>query len=398
MTEARRRRLLVLAPRSVYINPTEEDFLARLAERFDVVFHGPGWGPIDQLAPDAEAAYERLGPFDAAILHQYFLMDSLSQAAASCHFPFDVRRFLRERPTFAAGFAALPCLRIAMLMRMDYYALTARDAERLQAFPGCFLTWPAEFTPPLADVADIGREAFAGAATDHYHRFAAANRRRIIPTAHAVEESLIIPPRLADKRYDVSVPGQFYAARKEAAQALRAAGFRVGDQSQRVGLFSRAATLLTGRSLYASPRAIARLQRSFQARIRNSLVCYTDGSRLRWPLRKYFEIPALGALLAADRFHGDEALGFVAGRNYLAVAPAELPDVVRRAKSDPDWAFGMVGRLQDALRARHTVARRVEQFAEAVEALLDGAFAGAGWRNGAFVVERRQAARAAPHG
>lgn len=382
-------RILVMAPRSRYINPSEEEFLSALARVADVFFYGPGYLPVEDLEADAVAVYEAHGPFDAALLHQYFLLDSMSEAARSCAFPFDVRRFRKALPGFPLNFERLPCVRITAFQRMDYYAISPEMVDVMEAFPGYFLTWPAEFVPSVRVLEDLEREAWVTPPTDNYHDFAVRNRRRLIPYMHTIADDLFTTPAAGPRKWPVFVPGQLYAARHDALGRLRRSGYRVAaNRSRAAALLSRLSAALTGKPLFAHAAAIDYLQKTFRSKIRNSLVCYTDGSRLRWPIRKYFEIPAFGSLLVCDPFHRAEDLGFEDGRNFIAASPDELPDIVRRAVADPAWALKTITALQEMVRRCHAASVRAAQFLEALAAVLSGTFRGARWEKGRLIVEQ----------
>jgi hypothetical protein len=387
-----RLRILVFAPRSRYINPTEEELFQELPHHCDVVFHGPGFTPMDQLATDARDAYDRYGPFDAAILHQYFLFDSLPAAVGSCYFPFDVKRFHRSRPGFPRNFSRLPCIRIAQLLRMDYYAVSKEMVAEMDAFAGYFITWSAQFVPSLKDLEDVAREGWETRPTDTYRDFALGNNGRILPYMHTVSERLFCRRNVVGRKWPVYVPGQLYALRHDAVAALRAEGYRIANRSRLTGALSRLTAAVSGRPLFSLPVAIRCLQKSFRNRIKNSLVCFTDGSRLRWPLRKYFEIPAFGSLLACEPFLQSESLGFLAGQHFVAAAPRDLPDVVRQATREPGWAAGLIDTSQAMVRRLHSPAARVGQLLRALRAVLFDEYRGACWENGQLALYRDAAA------
>lgn len=383
-----RLRILVFAPKSIYINPTEEEFFSELAKQCDIVFHGPGFVPLEELEADACVVYEKHGPFDFAIVHQYFLLDSILAAARNCHFPFDVKRFCRQMPKFPQNFSKLPCIRIAQLLRMDYYAVSKEIADLLEGFSGNFLAWSAQFIPSIRELRDVRREDWKSEPTDIYREFAIRNHHRIIPYMHTVSADLFQRRGIEDKRYPVDVPGHLYAGRHDAVEALRCAGYRVKNRNKLVGAVSRFLSALGGPSLLSNPHGISHLQNSFRRRVEGALVAFTDGSRLRWPLRKYFEIPAFGSLLVCEPFLNAEDLGFVAGEHYVAASPEHLPDIVRKALDDPEWTSRIIDSAQAMVWRRHLPPVRVSQVIQALHAILKGSYQGARWEKGVLNLEK----------
>ena len=117
------------------------------------------------------------------------------------------------------------------------------------------------------------------------------------------------------------------------------------------------------------------------------MVCFTDGSKLRWPVRKFFEIPAYGSLLACEPFHRFEDLGFVEGENFVEATPDVLPDVVKKALSDQDWTLQMILSAQEMVKKNHSATARIIQFSNVLSAIIKRDYAGAHWDLGNLIVE-----------
>jgi hypothetical protein len=384
MSAGWRPRLLVLAARSRYIVPTEEELLAELSARCDVVFHGPGFLPLHEIEPDARRIWDRQGPFDAALIQQFLFFGSLPQMRGSQWMPFDPVAFAERFPDFARGFEALPCPRVLMLSKMDYYVVDAAMVERLQRFDGALWTWPAEFVPRIGSLPDLATEPFAALASDRYHDFAEANRHRIIPLAHCVAPQRFVPPAASRRRPQVAVPGRRYAARRDAVEALDKAGLLAPDLSQPLWLAGRIPGLLGGRSLHATWSGIGLLQQEFRRAIVRSRAAWADGSRLRYPLRKLFEIPAFGAVLLADRFAGADALGFRDGQTCLYAPAARAVQVARDLLADASAASRLAEAGQALVRQHHTPMARIAQLLCALQAIRRGRYHGARFIDGAL--------------
>ena len=73
--------------------------------------------------------------------------------------------------------------------------------------------------------------------------------------------------------------------------------------------------------------------RGYAEKINTYRVAFTDSSRYRYCVAKYFEIPATGALLLADRAVGEPltTIGFIEGVNYVGVSDEDLEEKMEYA-------------------------------------------------------------------
>jgi spore maturation protein CgeB len=124
---------------------------------------------------------------------------------------------------------------------------------------------------------------------------------------------------------------------------------------------------------------------SFQRILAATRVVYTAKGGFGIPIRKYFEIPAAGALLVCSPCNGYDSLGFQAHVHYVPAEPEELPDVLKRLAADPD-----AQRIADAGRRlvadRHSLAGRGGQIARCLRAMVAGTYRSSRWEQGEFCV------------
>ena len=107
------------------------------------------------------------------------------------------------------------------------------------------------------------------------------------------------------------------------------------------------------------------------------------------PIRKFFEIPASGAVLVCTPFSGFRDAGFIDKENAIICEPEDIMEVHRWLEADSSRAQ----RIADAGRAmvikNHSVKAWAEQFSKIFESVLDGTFAGGRWGEGSFTVKRK---------
>ena len=70
--------------------------------------------------------------------------------------------------------------------------------------------------------------------------------------------------------------------------------------------------------------------RGFARKINHYRAAFTDSSRYKYAVAKYFEIPATGALLLADRAISEplKSVGFIEGHNYIGVSDQDLEEKI----------------------------------------------------------------------
>lgn len=379
-------RILIFVPENRYINSTEEELILYLEKRFDIFLYGPGYVENDDIVNDAHEVYSKYGPFDVAILHQYFIFNSLRAASKSVFFPFDVHTFCDKFPDFPQNFNKLPCVKIAMLLRMDYYILSDQDIQLLENFPGYYLSWPSVFVPLKRTLDRLEDENFSDI-TDNYHHFAVRHHQQIIPYVHTVNDQLILPISEKKTKHMIAVPGHPYSRRKAAIDSLKKNNIAVKKQSALISLVSKMMVVLFKKNLTSYSWGIDYLHKTFRKKIQSSLICFTDGSRLNWPLRKYFEIPAFASLLVCEPFNECENLGFLENENFVQATPQTLPQVVSKVTAETDWAYDMIQKLQNMVREKHSASARIDQLSAVIKAILDNSYKGAHWSQGRFIIE-----------
>ena len=108
--------------------------------------------------------------------------------------------------------------------------------------------------------------------------------------------------------------------------------------------------------------------RHYAARIHRYLAGFTDSSRFRYTIAKYFEIPATGSLLLGDGAVGPALarLGLLEGVHYVSVSHADLEQRVAyvldaRHREEID---AIRRRGQELVRERHTTRHRTRQIDE----------------------------------
>ena len=93
----------------------------------------------------------------------------------------------------------------------------------------------------------------------------------------------------------------------------------------------------------------------WQERFRRSKFAYTCGSSLGFPIRKYFEIPASGALLLADKCNGFSALGFRDKENSLIIDVTYISEVGEWLQNNTELIQKIAKSGQELVWNKHTI-------------------------------------------
>jgi hypothetical protein len=380
-------RILLLDVHLRYMNPTPHLIPRIVAQAGETMLFGPGYVSSETLARGVEAFADRHGPFDVVIATEHVVFAGIMERpeADRAYQREYVRRVsidaIRRRQDMLTGLRSIGGIKVASLLESDYYTFSAEYIERLRDEFPLLIGWNHQFFAPVADLGDVRREAFAARATDTWLNFTAANAHRIIPFAHFVSDAEFDYGALEHRPAEWSIPGVPYDKRRRARVALSQNGARI---SRRRPLLAPILARL-GLRPFSRPWFLAHYQETFREEIRRARYAFTCGSALGYPVRKFFEIPALGAVLACAPCHGFEALGFRHGENAFACEPDDLPALSRALNADLAAAQSVADAGRRLVAERHTLTVRGAQLKSALTRALAGQWNGASWQRGELV-------------
>jgi hypothetical protein len=381
-------RILFLDVAVAYINPTR-NLLPRLVDQAgDVTFFGPGYVPSEVLRRGLHSFIAEHGPFDVALATEHIVFALVpGDPRTETLYRRNYRRFhfpvsdLGERGRILDDLGRSACVTVAMLLESDFYDFSQQQIDHIHQRFQFVATWGAQFVRPISSLSRLRLEHFAHRATDRWHDFVAANAGRVVPLLHFVADDEFCFVSLAHRPRTWSVPGTRYEARQRAVEALSRRGITTRRRLPVAGMLSRA-----GLRPFSWHWFLAYYQDSFREEIRQSRYAFTCGSALGYPIRKFFEIPAMGSVLACVPCQGFEELGFRHGINAFASPPESLPDLTRELEADSGRAQAVADAGRELVATRHSLNARAEQLALALERLVSGRWRGAVWRAGELVL------------
>lgn len=379
-------RLLYVDANASFINPTRNLLPVALMAACDVTFFGPGHVASDILARGLAAFIDAKGPFDLAASNTLVLFSDMKDPARYAEtvkraYAYDgAADDLHYLPVLAKQFAALDLPRIAVLLENDFYNWTARERDLIDSRADYFIGFGKELSPHLADMPYVKMERFAASATDIWANFADHHKARIASLPHFVSDAEFNITPLSARPHQWSIMGVQYHARGVARDALRAVSVEpvMDTKFRRVISLVRKLHVMRGEK-----RMVQRfLNQDFGDRIASTRFSYTCGSGLMMPIRKFFEIPAAGAVLVCRPFHGFSALGFEDGINCVVSEPERIADVHQQLTYDLDFAQRIASAGQKLMAERHSLHARARDLASIVRAIAQKQFAGSEWVSG----------------
>lgn len=389
-----RPRILVVHPKVKYMNPTTE-LWPRLFEAIGrVTFFGPGYLPDSVLARGL-ASFLSAQPtqFDLVVVSEHVTnpkgeggdLDRSRFLARNYGYRTSVARaFLEQKGEWLRTLASLDLPTIWTFFEFDPYRTYPEWTKRVYTSSAYILGWGPEFVRPLRDLPCLNRESFTTRATDDWYTLLNSNPQRVMSFPAFVSSQEFHYARLKDRRWDWSVLGTAYADRRDARAVLQ----RIGSpdagrwQSMTVAVLDR---MTHGR--IGNPMLRSWSRGSFQFVLRQSRASFTCGSALQYPVRKFFEIPAAGALLVAPPFDGLKHLGFSSKKNFIAAQPADIPQITEELlHQDMCEAQHIASSGQALVDHVHSQVARASQLKSFVEAILHTRFFGSEWRDGKLLL------------
>lgn len=386
-------KLLFIDVCSGSINPTNNLIPALLHLSADTVCYGPGFVEESELKGGIERFVEKYGGFD------FYVTARLDMEFADSDVYYN-HRYMRPRYSCdvlkAFGSDAAVFLdqtrvpKIVFLTAFDPYALHDKFAKVIAEVNGYLVAWADGFSKSMKEIDfDVfSREEFyaryKGRDFERWHNLVTKYKHKFINLGHFIAETEFDWTSLSNRREKVVVPGQMYVRREAARRALarqkileRSGQFRfVISAMDHAGL--RPYTRSWVQSLY---------NQTFVQSIRSTRYAYTDGAGDDYPVRKYFEIPALGTLLLCEPCAGFENLGFADRKNAIVVASDAIGDAVEWLRKSPTEAQEIADEGRKLIWNQHSLHARADQFARCLANIAAGRFMGSRWDTGKFVVD-----------
>ncbi len=391
-----------------YLNPTSGLVPALfLAAAKDVRFYGPGYSSEDELKAGLRAFVDRTGPYDGLVLGMQvplFAWDEERLRRNALHVQ-NYNAFGSPVPTLipffkdilaSVGRVPIPH-RFISLLNFDYYVTTRRHTAVFEELDAFVITPGAQFATAPRDLPDWvwqerhfvrKKDMISSAWIDFLQR----RPERVLSLPHFLADSEFSFRGLAERRHIVSIPGIQYVMRKKGRDVLRARGFRPSKKP--VFNLLRVADRLRLRP-YSKYLLLKIYHAAYQSNLIDTRFAYTAREGYGIPVRKFFEIPAAGAVMLCLPPIGFAELGFRDGESYIEVTPEAVPDAIDQLMHEPVRAQAIAAAGRKLVFERHSLTARSAQLAHCLEAIDAGTFAGSVWDRGEFKVLTKEVGIAA---
>lgn len=374
-----------------YLNRTRNELIAALSLCGDLTCIGPGYGQGDQVVRLQKVLLDKR-KVDVIVTTPHIALSSglekmtdqqigvLYRNSFVFDFPnSDFRQLCRLREAISK--ISIP--KALLLLEADYYNFSAHEISSFNMADRIF-GFGADSWSRKAEMQHLKFETFSDRATDCWADFLEIKSDKVSSLHHLVGDDEFYTMPLAKRAISWSVMGVGYNARENAKTILRAnsISFFETGHSRRILAGMRRLRLLGGESTWS----LDLVQRDFRKKLRSSCYSYTCGSGLDIPIRKFFEIPAAGAVLVCRSFRGARDLGFRSGENFIECEPAEIMDVHNFLEAHPEKAQAIANAGRELVMLKHSVQARGEQLRLALGALINGSGVGR-WIDGQYCIQ-----------
>ncbi len=370
-------------------------------------FYGPGFTGRALLKRGLCEFIDEFGPFDGIVLGPNFPL--LTQVDNPAEFtaryfgrynalspePAVIEMFLRD---VLQSLERINAVKFLSTLNLDVYGCTPWHIDRIEAFNLHLVGPNHQFLARIADLPGYAKQERhyrrkAHIIGDAYIDFAQAHPERIVTATHFVAETEFKLRHTDERAYDISVPGVRYNRRAVALEALSKAKMSRGQDYvfHLYRVLGRLGFKVFGRYL---PLAI--YHAAFVKGLADSRIVYTARGGFGLPIRKFFEIPAAGAMMICTPPYGFRELGFRHDDNCIIAEPDAVPAIVKELLAQPAKVADIARRGQDLVFRQHSLKARAKQIATCIEQILAGTYRGADWIDGRFTPRSGPAPVAAP--
>lgn len=376
-----------------YLNKTRNIFLNTIIDCNDVKLFGPGYLYEKNLNNSISYIKNNLSKFELIISNEHIIFfefcknyEILSKAYKknyNIYFQIQEIRYLKE---LLEIFKNANNIKILSLVESDFYNFSTQQIELLERFADYFITWGEEFVAPIDMLPNIKNELFYKSVNDNYYNFLKRNKHKIISIPHFVGEFEFAWHPIENRKYDWIVPGVKYWARRTAIKHLEKNKIK---HKRSYWKFFYSVLNKLGYNVYLNPILLHLYNNLFQNSLKSSKYAYTCGSGLNYPIRKFFEIPALGTVLVCMPCNGFEALGFKDKVNAIACMPDEIHEIHEFLENNPEKAQEIADAGRELIWQKHTTRARSLQIYAALSAIKEGNFFGSYWHEGEFYILKK---------
>jgi hypothetical protein len=397
-------RMLYVDVNLAYINPTAN--LAPMlmqAINQETTFYGPGFVSQDEIDLGIQRWCELTGPYDVIIIGSWtpiFADEYEASIEQSIKFikQYAARSFkLKTAHTFfydiQQNFKKIDVpLKIYYGLTYDYYATSQAQIDKIDEFKLSLIAPNHQFSQRLEDLPQyVKMEPYyhkkVKRLSNAWQNYLCQHPEKVITATHFISPNEFSFNALAERKSLISVPGAAYHLRKEAIRNLRAAGYYNIKYSAFSTVYKIADRF--GFRVYSRAFPLKLYNYLFWQVLSNTKYVYTARGSFGTPVRKFFEIPAAGALLICTPCLGYDELGFNNNEHYIEANPDKLIEVLNKKMSECDGAQKIASAGRRLVASKHSLNARANQIRACLIEMINGSYLGSYWDKGRFVVKKQ---------
>lgn len=387
-------KILYLDFNIIYHNPTRNNIIPLLKNIGELYVYGPGYQSDEILNNGVEKFYFENGPFDFVIVNEHIVfhknIDKYSTEMISdsyikdYFFQFSLDNFKKTIKDMVQFYFSNhnDFKKVVFLLESDYFYFSKESICVLKDSDIYVVGWGQDMVANTEVLEDLKKETFYKYANNNWFDFV-QNNPNIIQITHFVNSSEFYFECLENRKNIAYVAGVNYFHREKAIEELKKSKYYKEKMKLYPKLYSLARKF--GLRPDANPVLIRLYNSLFRNKLENSKYVFTCGSGVEYPIRKFFEIPALGALLLAKPFYGSDKLGFVDGKNYIKTDYRDIKEKIDFLESNRKLAQQIAKNGQDMIWEMHSLSARAKQLKSSFDLILKDNYNGSYWENGKFL-------------
>ena len=370
-----------------YINDQLKVIISVLNQVFELSFYGPGFtteGILDKSIDDwiSKKEFDLIFMDDLCWVNEEFDKknnNKIFQEGFICH--FDISTFYGRAKQYMKFYENYSKPKVWICLR-DFYNVSREFTDHLNKSGGFYLScfgYTLNYSVKEIKERYVNHPFFKKSLlNDNWYAFENENKNKIISFPFAIANSYFDYGVNKARKNKFSIVGVLYRERKNVIGLL--------SLNLKINLFKEI-VLYRIRKLFRKNIMTSywmyRKMFLYKNLISNSEFCFCSGGPLDYPVRKYFEIPAKGAIPIGFKCNGFQHLGFQHGENFIeATTKEDVKSAINTLSGDD------IVRISNNARSHiykfHSENARVKQMEHTFRKIFDQTFHGSIWEYGQY--------------
>jgi hypothetical protein len=386
--------ILFIGVNQRYINATNYHYPSILNRIGNLLCFGPGFVSEDEIKKGVDQFLKTKAKPDIIVIAAQCVVNkdafSFNKSLQRYTYVFNsaqvTGKFLSDTEDFCKNNKARV---VCLITDIDPHVTPQYMINHLIAQGSYFIGWGNGFLNAHDDMFSLMNEEYVqrkiqkGFQVGLLDFFATEFSDRMINLGHFVADQEFYWGNLSARKYDVSVPGSSYTRRKNIIDLIKK-NKNFSIPQNRIKYFLKIMDRV-GIKTYSNFYLVNLYNFLFQMELSTSKICITEGGGNNYPVRKFFEIPASGALMACWPAIGLKNLGYKHNENCIYLNSSDdIFELIADVKIDlPKYQhIAALGRKHTL--DHHSASARSNQLKESFEKILSNNFSGSFWDDGIY--------------